>query len=1115
MNGRKTSTTTTTSYANKQPSGPVVTAFGEKHAPFPRTTGHIGQWKELPDELREDLELNLIGKEEEGLICFDDVRITRLIYPKTLDKVLHTVTFRGTVPNSGEHVFRVEDPHTTDDERVRTMHPLFDRHLFLSTSSRFPCLDTALHYKIWAYERFLNTENEKGPRMAGVGASTDRVYVVVHAMITSVNKLVIELMAGDKENESLVQVWNNTAPLSEAERHVFTALDKVIGRDPLLRGVSKIRPSLRYLRCPLLFYLWPQSELMNMRWKAFAALADLLENGSNNLINFCFQWLLPEGAENLTPLSTERLRLLQKLLNCKDPDEEQATNDEAVVEHRKATLLEEQLVVEFFQRAFEGLRANGHTFGSSALLAESYIQTVGRKHLKFTIKSIIGHGENQGPGLRAQDLVQIVQAYRLCQLGHKYHVLRLRPEKTQVPYSTIPHQVSYPGDDWAKQWQVTRFIGQMVKNRWRPHIHAAGCRTIADVLARIAAAKNGPKGGNIDYAHGEPRFSNPHFLREFDRLDEEQRKSVCRAVLEPISVICGRPGTGKTQVFLSLFHLFGGAEEHGVAPLAAYGRIASMLRARLNGWGHTFHRASSMCIFRKESDDAKKLSSVNTWLCDEGGLLTHHHLALGVATMGNFVNRIILTGDPNQMCAIGSGIFFKSLVRDFSQEPDTPRYSHLRIPHRFLTSTKPDEIARAMKRRPLPHEDMTIDWNMRTVLANSQDPETGMLDMVTSSDITSRDARFILSSHRPGDFNWVRAYLEPLIGADKLAALQGPDKLESGIMCAKEFHRTNTQFLSQRHEDCRRINRAVFETLFGRVLPAGTADPPLHLGERLSFTINGYFCKDDENGGMVTDAQLERMTMHLVENASAASAPDVADLLNIMPMILGTSSTHQQYIANDYEERRGSKRKATQRTDQHRTLESDDIFNGEIKMLSRIVDVDRNSGDVTHEFIHIKEARNAGQVVRGNAREGEFVSSAKVARLLIFEDDTQLNITDDYEPENVVRSYCLTSKKMQGSQSTNVVSHITPNTSPMHHGVVANTVHCDQLYTDMTRATDQFVCIVPTHSKNKRDMLGVLEEIVNNPTPPYNNNFAQYLGVSPQTSKQQQQLPQSDAMDIS
>lgn len=1120
----------TTSNANKRsniPAGPVMTAFGEKRAPFPRSSGHIGQWTKFPNELREDLELALLGKSDEGLICFEDVHITRLIYPKTLDKVTHTITFRGNVPASGEVVFRVEDPHTSADDNVRTMHPFYEKQLFLSTSSRFPCFDTAAHYTIWAYERFLTSETEGSEerqmtRMTGVNSSTDRVYVVVHATITSVNKMVIELMAADEANSALAQVWSNTAAFSLEERAVFTELDKVIGRDHILRSVSKIRPILRYLRCPLLFYLWPQSELMSMRWKAFASMADLLESGTNTLINFCFQWLLPEGAESLTPLSTERLRLLQQLLNCKDEtDSGEPANsvsddspDESSASHRGVTLVEEQLMVEFFQRAFEGLRAGGHTFGTKELLAEAYAQVTARKHAKFTLKSILCSNERQAPPMRLSDIVNIIKGYRLCQLGQKYHVLRLRPEKTYLPPSKLPVQVVYPGDDWSKQWQVTRFIGQMVKNRWRPHLHSAGCRTIDEVLERITEAQSRSSNRNapvINYAPGEPRFTDRNFLREFYRLDTEQRKAVCRAVLEPISVICGRPGTGKTQVFLALYHLFGGSETNGVVPLAAYGRIASMLRARLNNWGHTFHRASSTCIFRKESDEAKRLASVTTWLCDEGGLLTHHHLALAVATMGNFVNRIILTGDPNQMCAIGSGIFFKSLVREFSQEEGTPRYSHLRIPHRFLTSTKPEDIERAMQRVPLPHEDMTTDWNMRVVLSNKQNEDTGMLHMVTSPDITSREARFILTSHRPKDFSWVGIYLE---------ALLGPNKVRHGTPSAQSFHTTNTQFLSQRHEDCRRINRAVFETLFNVQLQPNMPDPPIHLGERISFTTNGYFCKDDENGGMVTDAQLERMTMYLVENASEASAPDVADLLNIMPMILGTSATHESYLSHDIEEEGGGgrnyKRKNTERSETHRTLESDDIFNGEIKMVSRIVDVDRSSGDVAAEFTHVKEARTSNAIVkRGNPRQGEFSSPAKVARMLIFEDDSQLNITDDYELDMVVRSYCLTSKKMQGSQARNVVSHITPNTNPMHNGVVASTVYREQLYTDMTRAEFQFACIVPIFSKNKRDTLAVVEEIVNNPTPAYNNSFADYLGVPPQTRTKTLMLPSTDQMDIS
>ena len=1087
---------------------PQVTAFGIKQEPRPRLLGHKGRWLEMPTAMREDLDIGLTGSSDMTLRRFDNVHISQFVYPRRACDIVHTVTFKGEVPGVGGLLFRVEDPHSVgafkyrrardagptkeEDLRLRTLHPFNDNHLFLSTSARFPGFDTHAHYTIWAFERPVE-DNSPAGRMRGATS----VFVVVQALITSINKHSLRLVAGDEANRAFTDRFNQASAFSIEERLAFTeGIDAAAVKDVMMRTLLSESPALRILRCPLLFYLWPQSELMSIRWKSFVKLANALENGTVPLVSFCFQWMMPEGAERLTPLNTERLRLVQFLLDCKEGGTLEEANGSV------ATPLQEQVLVEFCQNAFDACKNAGHTYTNKATLYAHYLENIATRHARFTIKTILNVPAD-APAMTATDVKNAIEGHAVWKFGQQHHVLRLAAENLFTPFAPGITPVVYAGDDWAKQWQFQRFLINMMSKRWNRTIHASGCHTENDVVRRIKDAQEGRD--KRFYRPHEPRFNNPGFLREFAKLDDHQKRAVYRAVLQSVTIIAGRPGTGKTQVFRALFHLFGGNELAGVVPMAAYGRIAAMLRDRLDGAGHTFHRASATCLFRKESEEAQRMIGASTGLWDEGGLITHHHACMFAAVMSKHVARLVIAGDPDQMDAIGSGGFFHSLVNRFKHEKGTPRYTHLLIPHRFLTKGQTLRDARDSKGSeimPLVNADMAIDWNMRVIANRLRSQETNLLNLAYTTDVTQRDARFVLTSSPHTNFNWVRTLIEAQLGH--------AGRSERGSAKATLFHSKSIQFITQRHTDCKSINRAVYASLFDVDLSENAPEPALRIGERVSFVKNGYFVTGEASAPMVSDAELERLTNAMAEAGAGTDdgALDPADyVLGGIPGLANEPSG-----AVTAEEKPVEKRKKRDRTDTNRGVDSDDVFNGEIKMIARIADVDSTTGEVLNDFQSVSEGANAPATsslsnalyqernaasnaddTSNQVQRGKFKGQKKVARLLIFDDDTQLNITNDYEADKVIRSYCITSKKMQGSQASIVNNYLTPNLKPDTDKVIASTIYRSELYTNMTRAERQFVCIVPIFSKIKRDMLMAIEEVVQNVDPPHNNSFAAKL----------------------
>lgn len=1118
--------------------------------------GIVGPWSMSKSSTGEMLQFALMQKRRERsdeLINFPKIRIKQLKYPKCLADVMHTALFQAEViedaPDAGAKagdvvLMRLEHPYRPgglpenaaggkvnifEASPTNALHPFAGlTRLFMSASSRMPGLDTSLHYDVYAYKRSASLHearsnatddeydefNENNMPFSG-GQNTQSIYVIVQSFIVDVDKTNMDLSAllsGRTKNaifESAVKQFRSSA-FESLEEHtglsgIMTAFDRNSKLDILIRN----QPVYRILRAPLAFHLWPQKELCSLSRKGFEFLAQALESSNWPLICFCFSWLMPEGVTRLTPLSTDALCLAQRLLNY----------PELVTDSENHFLpLREALLCEVFQRTFEESRKAGHTFITEDMIGGFYLKNVSSSHAQFTVSTVLFQSNlvdmlrqiqnfNKEKTKRAASgqpapvwplkppqpptandvSTHIVLGQRLLSLGVKYKVLRVKGEKTRVilpegvkETNTAPQMIKgiYLYDDFVKQQQLEDFFKQ-VSNRWDRSVHADGCITVDDVFARIAAPPPAPK--DDKYRIGMPQWRNRLFLAQYTRLDDYQKRAVANAVLQPIAIMCGIPGAGKTEVFKALFHLFGGAghRKGSVIPFAAYGRIAAMLRRRLNGFGYTFHRASSTAIFDGESPEGQMLKNAGTWLWDEFGLVTHHHTSVMIAAGSSAVTRIIMAGDENQMDAIGSGSIIDSIidqVKYVELAQRHPRYAEMSVPHRFMT-TQEDIEAISNNTRPQPEQDRAILWNMQQLMRPRNNAD-GQFDLVHADNKTARLVIRNTATLAGVNATWVNKVLEDIIDRDVLT-------IEAEA--ARAFSKNDIQFITQRHVDVNAINNAIFEKLFPSLKDQKFR--PLRRFERICCTKNGYFMRtSDESGGsaFISDAEIERIAMAKAmrndlgvdnndDDANGGDAMDV-DLDAEDGDLMGPSD-------------RKLKRQMPDRDDTLRGTASDDVFNGDIKMISRIVDVDRNTGGVVAEFTTVKE----GRMRYSNTGKANTKSLNHVARVLIFDDNTQLNLSDDYDVADVTRAYCITSKKMQGSQAKIVVNYFTPANGFDEDRLTSKTLYCEEFYTNKTRAELRFFAILPTTNKNMNFMLEALRDIAHNKAPRRYSTIGQRL----------------------
>lgn len=143
-------------------------------------------------------------------------------------------------------------------------------------------------------------------------------------------------------------------------------------------------------------------------------------------------------------------------------------------------------------------------------------------------------------------------------------------------------------------------------------------------------------------------------------LGEEQKQAVITAYREPLSLITGRAGTGKTTLLKTFCSYLKSKGETFI--LCSYtGKAASTISERTGFKASTIHKAFSI-IPNSERVMNRQILSPDYLIVDEAGLLGLF-LTKEIMRFTSSNTRIVLVGDDNQLLPISPGFMFHKMLK--------------------------------------------------------------------------------------------------------------------------------------------------------------------------------------------------------------------------------------------------------------------------------------------------------------------------------------------------------------------------------------------------------------------------------------------------------------------
>ena len=145
-------------------------------------------------------------------------------------------------------------------------------------------------------------------------------------------------------------------------------------------------------------------------------------------------------------------------------------------------------------------------------------------------------------------------------------------------------------------------------------------------------------------------------------LDESQRAALDLIVREPISIITGGPGTGKTTILEQALRELAGQR---VALAAPTGKAAKRMHEATGRPAQTIHRllkySPETRSFFHGLDDPLEVDVV---IVDEASMIDTSLFADLVEAIDERRTRLVLVGDANQLPSVGAGAVLRDLVTD-------------------------------------------------------------------------------------------------------------------------------------------------------------------------------------------------------------------------------------------------------------------------------------------------------------------------------------------------------------------------------------------------------------------------------------------------------------------
>lgn len=192
--------------------------------------------------------------------------------------------------------------------------------------------------------------------------------------------------------------------------------------------------------------------------------------------------------------------------------------------------------------------------------------------------------------------------------------------------------------------------------------------TLAKEIAHLLLGKRNKSGNNTSYSAEE-------IAKQFDKVkneshidfNAEQEKAILSAFTEPLVIVTGGPGTGKTTIVHAIINLYQKLNNDSatllneIALLAPTGRAAKRLKETTLMPSQTIHKFLGYMGGNKFTYNKYNKTSARLIIIDEASMMDLS-LAHRLFTSMHDDARVIIVGDVDQLPSVGPGQVLKDLI---------------------------------------------------------------------------------------------------------------------------------------------------------------------------------------------------------------------------------------------------------------------------------------------------------------------------------------------------------------------------------------------------------------------------------------------------------------------
>ena len=141
------------------------------------------------------------------------------------------------------------------------------------------------------------------------------------------------------------------------------------------------------------------------------------------------------------------------------------------------------------------------------------------------------------------------------------------------------------------------------------------------------------------------------------KLSDEQHEALRHIIESPdISVVIGRPGTGKSYLLQPVKDYFEAQQQH-IIGASLSGKVAKALQTETG-----IPSSTIASLIWKISNDRLKLTDKHVLVIDEAGMVDVHNMAFLLRAARKAGSKVVLIGDPDQLKPIHKGEIFRGVA---------------------------------------------------------------------------------------------------------------------------------------------------------------------------------------------------------------------------------------------------------------------------------------------------------------------------------------------------------------------------------------------------------------------------------------------------------------------